>query len=301
MRRALLALSALVTTLLVASVTLHTAPPPARAEPVAFSLHRVRGSYAPPPSARTPFTVLAIGSDYRPNETPCGCADSLHLITVNPAKQGATILGFPRDSWVPIPGHGSNRINTSLKSGGPELVVATVQQLTGIQIDYYLLTDFEGFSRAVDGIGGIVVDVPYAMGDPYSGAYFEPGPVHMMGGEALSFARNRHGTPGGDIGRSENQGLVFLGALEKLRRDFRQDPALLVGWIAVGNRYLRTDLSLADLTRVGLAAARIDPARVRNLVVPSSIGSVGSASVVFITDAAQSIYADLRDDGLLSG
>jgi polyisoprenyl-teichoic acid--peptidoglycan teichoic acid transferase len=298
MKRAILALGVLVSALLVASA-LHAPARPARAEPVAFTLQRVKGSYAPPPSGRTPFTILAIGNDYRPGETPCGCADSLHLITVNPQEQAATILGFPRDSWVPIPGHGTNRINTSLKSGGPELVVATVEQLTGLDIDYYLLADFEGFSRAVDGIGGIFVDVPYAMHDPYSGADFEAGRVHMMGGDALAFSRNRHGAPGGDLGRSENQGRVFLGALEKLRRDFRLDPALLVSWIAVGSRHLASDLSLGELTRVTIAASRIDPERVTNLVVPATIGTVGSASVVFITEAAQGIYADLRDDGIL--
>jgi LCP family protein required for cell wall assembly len=279
-------------------------PRPAHAQdaasPPAAVFQRAKGSYAPPASDTSPLSILVIGSDYRPGEAGCGCADSLHLLTVNPTKRAATILGFPRDSWVDVPGFGHQKINTALQLGGPELVVATVQAVTGIPIDYFLLTDFQGFSRMVDGIGGITVDVPYAMNDPYSGAVFSPGRTKMKGGHALSFARNRHGTPGGDIGRSENQGLVLLGALEKLRADFEHDPAMLVSWVAVGMRHLRTDLSLNELARLALAAARIPTSSVRNLVVPASIGTVGAASVVFISPSAAAVFSDLREDGILN-
>ncbi|MCA1727041.1 MAG: LCP family protein, partial [Actinobacteria bacterium] len=233
-------------------------------------------------------------------EDGCGCADSLHLITVNPERRAGTILGFPRDSWVDIPGHGHGKINTALKMGGPDLVVQAVEGVTGIRIDYYLLTEFEGFSRMVDGIGGLEVDVPYAMNDPYSGAVFSPGVTHMKGGHALAFSRNRHGTPGGDIGRSQNQGLVLLAALQKIRRDFEHDPAALVGWVATGSRYLQTNLSLAELTGLALAAARTPAASVRNLVVPATIGSAGAASVVFIAPGAAAVFDDVRDDGILN-
>ena len=279
------------------------APEPARAQtdPPRTVLQRARGSYVPPAADRAPLTVLAIGSDFRVGEAGCGCADSVHLLTINPARRAATIVGFPRDSWVDIPGHGNGKLNTALQVGGPELVVASVEGLTGIPVDYYLLTDFQGFSRLVDGVGGIEVDVPYAMADPYSGAYFTPGRVAMKGGHALAFARNRHGTPGGDIGRSLNQGRVLLGALRELRRDFDHDPATVMAWIAVGMRHLETDLSLAELSRLALAATGIPVSAVENVVVPATIGTVGAASVVFVGSGASDMFADLRADGILDG
>lgn len=302
MRRALPVLG-VVAALAVAAATLLR--PPAREAsaqpPAAVIVQKARSSYAPPASDRTPLSILAIGNDYRPREDSCGCADSLHLITVNPARSAATILGFPRDSYVDVPGHGRRKINTALKLGGPDLLVRTVEAVTGIPVDYYVLTDFEGFSRMVDSIGGLEVDVPYPMSDPYSGAEFPAGRIRMQGGHALAFARNRHDTPGGDIGRSENQGLVLIGALRKLHKDFDTDPATLVGWIALGRRWLSTDLSLEELTRLTLAASRVRIEDVRNLVVPATIGMAGAASVVYISPQADLIFDDLRDDGLLDG
>ena len=91
---------------------------------------------------------------------------------MNPQKQGRRrSSGFPRDSWVDDPrGRRANRINTALKTRRARARRRDGRAVTGIPIDYYLLTDFEGFSRMVDGIGGMDVDVPYAMSDPYSGA-----------------------------------------------------------------------------------------------------------------------------------
>jgi len=263
-------------------------------------IQRAQASYAQAASDRSPLTILALGSDFRPGGHACNCADSIHLITMNPEKRAGAIVGFPRDSYVDIPGWGRGKLNTALSLGGPELVVRAVEQVTGIHIDYYLATDFEGFSRMVDGIGGLDVVVPYAMSDPFSGAYFTPGRHHMKGGHALSFARNRHGTPGGDIGRSENQGRVLLAAVQRLHEVFEHDPAQLVGWIALGMRHMQTDLSMGEMTRLALAAARTPAGSIRNLVVPATIGNVGAASVVFISPAANALFRDLEDDGIIN-
>src|SRR5207248_302913 len=98
--------------------------------------------------------ILAIGSDARPGgDIRKSNGDSLHLIGVDPQTGVGTILGFPRDSWVAIPGHGTGKINSALAMGGPTLMAQTIRQLTGLPVDYYVVTGFEGFQQIVDDPG----------------------------------------------------------------------------------------------------------------------------------------------------
>jgi polyisoprenyl-teichoic acid--peptidoglycan teichoic acid transferase len=278
-------------------------PPPARAQTPAVEIGRVqKASYVAPARGKDPLVVLALGSDARPGvclPVERCLADSIHLVTVNRDEGAATILGFPRDSYVNIPGVGQGRINEALHAGGPELVVRTVEEITGIPIDYYLLTSFEGLPRMVKEIGGLEVNVPYPMNDPSSGAVFDEGPQVLEGREVLAFSRNRKDTPNGDFSRSENQGLVLLGALEQLHEEFRRNPAVLFTWIVAGAQNMQSDLSFGELFDLGLTALAVDPARVENLVVPGGIGMAGTASIVVLSESAEDLYRDLEDDGLI--
>jgi polyisoprenyl-teichoic acid--peptidoglycan teichoic acid transferase len=280
------------------------AEPPARAQtPSPMQLgHAGQASFLPGFDGKRPIFVLAIGSDARPGvcEPVEKClADSIHLIGVNPRKQGASILGLPRDSYVDVPGVGTRKINDSLFYGGPELVVETVEELVGVDIDYYLLTSFHGLRRMVNGVGGIEVEIPYAMNDAASGAVFSPGPQMLDGRQALAFARNRKDTPNGDFSRSENQGRLILGALERLRKDVRRDPLSLFTWLTSGLRNIQTELSAGEVFDLALAALTIEPNRVVNRVTPGGIGFAGEASVVQLGSDADAVFADIADDGLL--
>ena len=124
---------------------------------------------------------------------------------------------------VSIPGHGTNKINSALTFGGPALTIKTIERLTGIHIDYYLLTWFGGLAHMVNDVGGIVVDVPYPMHDSYSGADFNAGVQRLNGKQALAFSRNRHDTPLGDLSRSQNQGILLMAALRQFHEDFAKD------------------------------------------------------------------------------
>lgn len=285
------------------------ADPPLRAQsetpedPPAVQLRRVQhADFVPSPERDEPIFILAIGSDARPDVCMpvARClADSLHLIGINPKKHAATILGFPRDAWVPIPGVGTNKINESLHSGGPQLVVRTVESLTGITIDYYLLASFAGVVDMVNEIGGVEVDIPYPMNDPASGAVFPEGPRLLSGREALAFSRNRKDTPEGDFSRSENQGRVILSTLQKLQDEYEEDPTVLFRWIAIGSASLQTDLTLAEVFDLLLTGLTIEPSKVENMVVPGSNGFVGAAAVVLLSPEADSIYKDMRKDGVV--
>jgi len=281
-------------------------PPVVRAQtPPAIEIHRVqKAAFAPAEGKEKPIFVLALGSDGRPGVCmpieKCR-ADSIHLIGLNGKEGAATILGFPRDSYVDVPGAGTRRINEGLFYGGPELMVDTVESLTGITIDYYMLTSFEGLRSMVNGIGGIPIEILYPMSDAASGTDFEPGRLTLDGAEALAFTRDRHSAPVGDFGRSENQGRLMVAALEKLRKQFGRRPAALLQWIQLGVKHIDTDLPLKDLFDLALAVTQIEADNVTNLVAPGGTGTAGAASVVFLSSAAEEIYADLADDGIVRG
>ena len=244
--------------------------------------------------------ILAIGSDARIGQSVARSrADSLHVIGVDLRERKASIVGIPRDSYVPIPGHGSDKINAALFFGGPELVVRTVEGLTGIQMDGYLLTGFGGFQGLVNGVGGLTVRVPYRMKDAASGAFFKPGKTTLDGKRALAFSRNRHDPPGGDFGRSLNQGSVILAALRRFRDDVGRNPLTLFRWVQVGLEHVQTDLGVDELLALLYAAISIEPDRVRNRVPTGGGGTVGGASVVRLGPGARAMFRDLRRDGVL--
>jgi LCP family protein required for cell wall assembly len=258
-----------------------------------------KAGYLPRPGDDRLIVVLAIGSDARRGERVDRLrADSIHLIAVNPGRGAGTILGFPRDSFVNIPGQGTSRINAAMVLGGPPLLARTVESITGIGIDYWVVTSFKGFSRMVDGINGLTVRVRYPMHDSASGSNFNPGRRRLKGGRALAFARDRHSPRNGDFGRSENQGRLMLAALKKFTSAFAGNPTTMLRWIRVGLQNVKTDLSLGELIDLGLLAAQVDPGKVRNVVSPGSVGMAGSASVVHLSASAQRIYRDIRDDGI---
>lgn len=254
--------------------------------------------FHPPFPSDKPLFLLAIGSDARPHHpVERGLADSLHIIGVNPKTGVASLLGIPRDSYVPIPGGGTQKINASLYRGGPELVVETVERLSGIDIDAYFLVGFEGFRRVVSEVGGIEMRITEAVSDFYSGAHFKAGRTRLDGPEALAFSRNRHDARGGDFGRSLNQGEVMIAALQEFKNDVGKDPANAFRWLLAAQKYLRTDLDLSEMVDLAFAALSLD--KVKNRVVSGSGGFAGSASVVRLGSSAQAMFRDLERDGTL--
>jgi LCP family protein required for cell wall assembly len=252
------------------------------------------------PSTGT-FFILVIGSDARPGQSPSATrGDSLHIVGVNPAKGAISILGIPRDSYVPIPGVGTRKINEALLHG-PDLMVKTVEQLTGVAIDGYVLTGFAGFQELVNAVGGIGVNVPYAMHDPYSHANFRPGMTHMLGRNALAFSRDRHDVPGGDFGRSMNQGRLLIAALRQLKLDVARNPGAMLAWVAAGAKVLHTDLGLADIAELLLSMTSLDPGHVENRVVSGSGAMVGGLSVVRLGSSAYATFRDLAADAIFNG
>jgi LCP family protein required for cell wall assembly len=280
-----------------------------RAEPRGGGLAPADGTPAAP---AIPFTtsesvpdglvfILVAGSDARPREDIFRTrADSIHLLAVNPATGEGTVLGLPRDSWVEVPGHGRDKINNALALGGPNLLAATVRRLTGLPVDYYVITGFPGLTRMVDDLGGVDIMVERRMNDRVSGARFERGWHRMNGAEALAFSRNRNDVANGDFSRSENQGLLLLAGLAKMRAEVADDAGV-ARWIGVLLNYVRLDIPRDRLPNLAALARRLDPGRLRNVVAPGRIGSAGAQSVVYLTRDAARLFDDLRADAVIGG
>lgn len=243
--------------------------------------------------------VLVIGSDARPGERlDRSRADSIHLLAVNPQSGTGTVLGFPRDTWVEIPGHGKGKINSALAKGGPDLLAETVRHLTGLPVHWWVLTGFEGLTAMVDELGPLVVPVERRMADRSSGAYFDRGFHAMSGSEVLAFSRDRTTVARGDFSRSENQGTVILQALRKMRVEVG-DMAGVRRWVEVLWRHGRLQAGFDDAVRLGATARRLDPDRLANVVAPGGVGKAGRASVVYLSKDAARLFEDLRPDATI--
>jgi len=268
-----------------------------KGEPV-VEVHKVdEGHFTVRPDE--PVFMLALGIDGRPG-IDTDRADAIHVVGVHPGAGSATILNIPRDTYVPIPGHGRRKINDAYTYGGPELQARVVSELTGVKIRFVITTTFTGFPHMVDDLGGLDVHVPVPMNDRFSGAHFPAGVVRMNGAQAFAFSRNRH-IPDGDLARTQNQGSLIVAALAKLRADgVGSSPVKTFKALGVLGRHTKlTGVGVRDLYSLGRLGLSIDPARVRNVTMPATMGFAGAAAVVYVAPAAGPLFADFRDDAIL--
>ncbi len=244
--------------------------------------------------------ILVIGNDARSGNPLNSRADAIHIVGLNTDTMRGGILNFPRDSWVSIPGYGSGKMNEALYHGGPDLLARTLENVTGIRLDYWVMVGFQDFVNIVSDLGGVTMNVPQAAYDPTgSGARINAGTQHLKAQQALAYLRTRHSFSGGDITRTTNQGRFLIATLRKLKGQVDRDPAALLDWIAVTHRYARFDVSAAEMLRLGVVATKLKPRAVANVTVPVSVGSVGAASVVFISPGASSLYRRFEQNGAL--
>lgn len=186
-----------------------------------------------------PFTVLIMGVDSAADGLKANQAfngDTLIMVTFNPNTLTATMFSIPRDMYVPIAcNHNKyNKINSSAGYGS-SCVINTVQQLTGIEIDYYLKMNFTGVVQLIDALGGVTVDVEepdFAYDKKHVGQVCEqnskrefgdklvcinPGLQTLNGEEALAYARCRHLYLTSDIARNQHQQQIIEAAAQKLK------------------------------------------------------------------------------------
>ena len=166
-------------------------------------------------SADTPGTTyLLAGSDSRADGAVqdgfegSERADSIMLVNVAPNGQ-AVALSIPRDTYAEIPGVGWDKINASYAYGGPQLLVETVEKLTGLTVDHFVQIGMGAVPDMVDAVGGVELCYDHDANDEYSGLNWTAGCHTVDGTTALQFSRMRYQDPEGDIGRTKRQRQVI--------------------------------------------------------------------------------------------
>ena len=271
---------------------------------LAVKVHRWRvvGGWRPSLGVPTPSLgsllrrVLLAGSDARPGESLDGFrADSLHIVGFDGRVGGA--LGIARDSYVPLASGGSGRINSALTFGGPLGLQRTVTSVTGVPLEGYILTGFDGFEELVGGIGGLPLNVPVAVKDDLSGANVKAGPNVLTPGQALAYGRARHAVAGGDFGRSANQGLLILAAAGFAKQ---VGPMKLPGILQMGAPKIETSMSAEQVLTFAAGVYATQPNKVHNRVATRGFGWTADRQSIVLLDAnARRLFADIRDGNLL--
>jgi LCP family protein required for cell wall assembly len=226
--------------------------------------------------------ILLLGLDSRPG-TPDGTrSDTMIIVSVDQSAKTASMLSIPRDLWVDIPGHGSNRINAAYffgdqdkpGIGGPPLAKETVARNFGIQIHYFAQVDFAGFKDVIDAIGGVNIDVKkplidneYPTEDYGLKRIFVPAGIqHMDGTTALEYARSRHSDS--DLGRNQRQQEVLLAVRERganlgLITNDKLSIAL--------QRAIKTDLQWGDVLSLAQTAIGMDKANIKTYAIDANM------------------------------
>ena len=160
-------------------------------------------------------TYLLVGSDSRADlsaeerkELNTGGAAGQRTDTIMLLHTGDgpnLLMSIPRDSLVPIPGHGTTKINAAYAYGGPKLLVRTIEAATGIRIDSYVEIGFGGFVGLVDAVGGIEICPKEDMVDADANLSIKKGCQDVDGEVALAYARSRHAQQLGDLDRAAHQ------------------------------------------------------------------------------------------------
>ncbi len=277
-----------------------------------FAMDRVT---AVGPSTDRPLAILLLGSDGGPPRADnpfTARADGFQLLFVSAERDRATFVSIPRDSWVPVAGIGDTRINACLNRG-PENCVTTVENVFGIEIDAYFATSMWGFADAVNefvgcDIGdpeasrgctrGLELDVDFTCRQGCGGFPIDERGVQKLSGyEALTVARNRSNRSGGDFSRSASQAELLAVAHATMQQD--GSIARMMDSLRILRRHAVTDLTLPQLTRLGIDAMRLDPDNVERILVPARTGRVGAASVVFLEDPTYDIITEAAATGRL--
>jgi LCP family protein required for cell wall assembly len=279
-------------------------------------------------SAGAAMNMLLVGTDSR-SELSEQQQDELHtggdsgqntdtmiLVHVPADGSAASFVSFPRDSYVDIPGHGQDKLNAAYAYGyadadpsagedqklasGAQLLVQTISQLTGLQVDHYAEIDLLGFFNLSSVVGGVDVNLCKAVDDTkYSGAVFPAGEQTITGADALKFVRQRHGLPRGDFDRIVRQQVFIAGIMRKMvSEDVLLDLGKQRQLVQAVAQSMTVDQSL-DLMQLAQQMQSVDLGSVDFQTVPNvGTDKEGAKSIVRLADAdtLRTFFTDLSAD-----
>src|SRR5215216_3703551 len=178
----------------------------------------------------------------RVDAAPTGQRTDTIMIVYLPPGGKPALISVPRDSYVEIPKHSKNKINAAYAFGGPELLVQTVEQNTGLRMDGYMEIGFGGFVNIIDALGGIRMCLPNAIKDRDSHIDLPKGCQTLAGTEALGYVRMRKADPLGDLGRVQRQREMLAAIADKAA-----SPATVINPV----RYWRFNVATAEAIKLG--------------------------------------------------
>ena len=223
-----------------------------------------------------PLNILLLGSDTREGqgnniggETP-GLSDTTILLHLSADRDRAYGVSIPRDAMVERPecirkdGQGTDpgglsMFNSAYAVGGPACTIKTVESITDIRINHFVVVDFNGFKNMVDALDGVPVCVPEEVNDDIGKIYLPAGSYEVKGQQALSYVRLRHGlSENGDIGRMKRQ-QAFLAAManKAISAGTLANPVRLYNFLDAATKSLTTDPGLASLQKLGGLAKQL--------------------------------------------
>ncbi|HUP99888.1 MAG TPA: LCP family protein [Aeromicrobium sp.] len=251
-------------------------------------------------------TYLIVGSDSRKgltekqqkelktgkaSEIGGGRTDTIMLLHTGAGKP--TLVSIPRDSIVPIPGYSTTKINAAYAFGGPELLVQTIEQNTGLRVDRYVEIGFAGVVSLVDAVGGVEICPKEDMDDSKAGLDIKKGCQEVDGKTALGYSRTRK-FASGDIERVQNQREVIAGLGRKLRSPMTViDPVRYARVVTGGAASVSVDdtAEVPDMARFALALSGAMGSGGRNCNVP-----ISDLAVHWDTVRAPAFFEHLRTD-----
>ena len=235
-------------------------------------------------------------------------SDTIMLLHI-PSDGGQPVLiSLPRDSYVPIPGYGYNKINAAFALGGPRLLARTVQNVTGLRVDHYMGIGFGGFVSVVNAVGGVRICIKVPLHDSAAGLNLHPGCQTLDGAQALGYVRTRHLYADQDLQRVQDQRLFLRALLSKMTspgvvlNPFAAVPASIG---AADTLTVDQGTSLYQLIRVAFALRHPETTTVP-IANASYVTSNAGDAVLWNTTEARQLFGALAADqpvpkGLITG
>jgi LCP family protein required for cell wall assembly len=231
------------------------------------------------------MNILLVGTDARPGED-VSRTDTIVLAHFDQQTNRVSMLSFPRDLLVNVPGHGKNKINAAYPIGerqigpgyGPALLKETVGELVGLPIDHFVLINFDGFKTLIDKIAGIYVDVPKALDDPAYPTddyrtikiHFDAGRQLLDGDRALIYARTRHADS--DFGRNQRQQQVLMAIFDRVREQGLLSQLTNIDQYTESmSDYIRTDLSRSDMLNLARMGSKLNTESIQRYAIDPSM------------------------------
>ena len=212
--------------------------------------------------------VLLIGSDSRDPNAELGRSDTMILASFNKNQKKATALSFLRDSLVEIDGHGQSKLGHTFAYGGVGLTINTINKQFDLDVQDYVIVNFENLVGIIDQLGGIQVVLTEEEAEYYRQNGMPDivaGNVTLTGSQALAHARNR--SLDNDFGRTERQRDVIYGIYNKVLQ--QKDPGTVMSLISYCMTQVKTNMSVTEIYDLAMDVLSVDNLKTQQAAVPA--------------------------------